>query len=329
MDIPGAYEIAKKWIPSLNDKNKKKMMDYINSENIPCIGLINDYIKIIREHGDISKYFNQENGDACVSGFIFFYFCIIYIFCNEKSYIDHKDDIVLYNILYILVDNHIDDNTISQESKQNSIDQMYKLLNDPNKLDYISDEKIKLIANTYNKLLLRVPTIKNRLIDLFQAEIDGLYIQSLNTHSLETYKNICYIKGGLTMMVLHTVVSTDDSPENTYDLGIVIQLVDDLVDVNFDRDKKINTIATHMLEKNLNLDELWIDTMYQIDNLDIKYTIFKIICSTIMAYCVVRNKNNFSNDLYKIVSEINIFKSKDDIPFDFSKFLSNIILKKI
>jgi hypothetical protein len=240
---------------------------------------------------------------------------------------DHIEDVFLYNLLYILVDHYIDDINMDNETKTTAIKQMYILVNDP--LEYKSmnlvDPLLKTTAKVYYKLLTRCPKCKDSIIKLFTSEVNGLYIQKNSTCTRDIYYDIALKKGGYTMEVLQHIVGNEDEKiaKATYQIGEIMQLIDDSLDVISDKNNKINTIATRDLSINGNLDELWIDIINRVNNIDSNFTVFKLLYSFFSIYIPDRNKNNYSTQIYTFANKYNLFD------FDATSLLVDYIMNEL
>lgn len=310
-NIETTIKIVRRWLPNIDHDDKVKLNNILTGTEITSgTLLLRKYISLLKPYSKILRIDHNPREEDCIaSGAVFFYGCLCYImhFNNSGS---HIEDILYYNILYILVDHYIDDIKVSSIVKHHAIDQMFMLLHDPmcyKKLN-LSDPSFELIAITYHKLISRCPAAKRSIIKLFQSEIDGLSIQNKSNHTRNVYYDIALRKGGETMEVLRSIVDNDDLSQATYHLGTIVQLLDDMLDVNSDMKNNINTIATYDLINKGNLDELWTDTIYRINDIDPKFIIFKILFMFFAVYIPYRNENAFTSELVSVVKPMNLFE---------------------
>jgi hypothetical protein len=309
ISLSEAISIVTRWLPPIDEKDKEIVANCLSGTE-PTLGipLLREYLKLVRPYLEVLGFTahnkKPREADCLASGAVFFYGCLMYIlhFPDAKS---HIRDILLYNILYMLVDHYIDDVRIDSYKKEQTIKQMEQLLHDPTvSLDYV-DPVLSTIAQVYHELITRCPRCKKSLMMLFKAEISGLSIQNSNSKNRDSYFYIALRKGGLTMLVLHDIVQ-DDNPEirqATYHLGTIMQLLDDCLDMNSDRSNGIHTIATY----DKILDRLWIETVELISEIDGFFTLFKTAYSIFAVYLPDRQLLNFSHDLQQQCTKLNLF----------------------
>lgn len=328
-----AYDVAKKWVPPISESDKIKMINMINgTENSYGTYLLKKYIELLKPY---TKILGLENNkpreyDCVASSLVFFYGCLFYIM-HFPGWGSHIQDIFLYNLLYILVDHYIDDVNVNDLTKNQAISQMFILIYNPllyKELDLV-DPTLEHIAIIYDKLLTRCPNIKEPIIKLFKAEIDGMIIQKDGTKSRSQYYDIALRKGGLTMEILQYIVGDVDRSITaaSYHLGTIMQILDDVLDVNADKENGIHTIATHDLNKRGCLDDLWIDIMNRIDNIDHRFTIFKIVYTAFAIYLPDRLCENYSEELRYKTNPINLFDY--NYGCDGSKLLVDAVMNEL
>jgi len=313
-DIELACNIARKWLPIITSEDKNRVKEIMTGDEKTCGNiLLRKYVELLRPYAKIIGISGGTNGpheiDCVASGIVFFYGCLIYIMHFPK-WGEHIEDIFLYNLLYILVDHYIDDVNIDSNIKNKSISQMFILVNDPlmyKKLKLV-DPVLKNIAKIYYRLITRCPKCKESIIKLFEAEIEGLYVQKTNNMRREDYYNIAAKKGGYTMEVLRDIMGYDGDNGETYKLGKIMQLIDDMLDVITDKTNGINTIATYDLENIGNLDTLWINIMDCIDDIGDTFTIFKLLYVLVMVYVPDRNKGTYTDRLRCSTNALNLFE---------------------
>lgn len=313
--------IAKKWLPPITECDKIILMNILTGNEATIgIPLIVKYIEFLRPYTEILGITGENNkpreADCVASGIVFFYGCLFYIM-HFPGWGNHIEDIFLYNLLYIMVDHYIDDININDESKDGAIRQMYIIIMDP--LSYknmiLIDPVLKVIAETYNKLITKCPTTRNIIIKLFETEIEGLSLQKNPSLPRDKYYEIAKRKGGYTMQVLYNIVnpihqnSLNDQNwlDATFDSGICMQLIDDAIDCLQDLKNGIHTIATHDLITKGNLDDLWVDIINRINNMDDRFTVFKILYMIFAVYVPDRNRENFSQKLWSKTNKLNLF----------------------
>lgn len=317
-----ACNLARTWLPPITSQDKITIMNILTgTERTIGAPLLRKYIELLRPYTEVlglsdsntvksTPKSTPREADCVASGIVFFYACLFYImhFPNGCS---HIEDIFLYNLLYILVDHYIDDIRVQPESKDKTIAQMFILINDP--LSYktmeLIDPILTIIALIYHRLITRCPEAKAAILMLFKAEVEGLKIQSNPNLSREQYYDIAVRKGGYTMVVLQRIVGNNDPSldKAAYEIGSVIQLLDDSLDKLSDGKNGIHTIATHDFTNEGNLDNLWIDIMKRIGEIDKRFTIFKLLYSMFAVYIPDRVSKAYSLELRQRTNPLNLF----------------------
>lgn len=326
-----AFNVAQNWLPPITEEDKITVMNTLTGKETAFgTPLLRKYIELLRPYTEVLGITGKNNkpheADCVASGIVFFYGCLFYIM-HFPEWGNHIEDIFLYNLLYILVDHYIDDIKVNPNVKKTAISQMYMLIIYP--LAHISvtlvDPVLKTIAIIYHKLITRCPPVKDAIIKLFNAEIEGLEIQKNNSLHRDKYYNIAILKGGYTMQVLQHIVGNQDPTivQASFQLGGIMQLIDDLIDILSDKCNGINTIATYDLEHEGTLDNLWIDIMARIDAIDKRFTIFKILYTIFAVYVPDRFPQNYSHELRTFTNRINLFD------FNGSSLLVDAIMKEL
>lgn len=282
------------------------------------------YLRLISGYIDV-KQINEHSIHKITSGSIFFTASII-LFGNlgqltEKMF----DSLLLYDLLYILVDNYMDE---PHEDRRGVIKEMQKLLIDSKHQS--SDKTLQIISEIYNELL-GIVDVKNELMDLFNIQVEGLYIQNRNDLPLHKYYQICKRKGEYTLKVLVSIyekLSGEILPisikRDCDRIGKCMQIIDDIVDVTRDKNEHIHTIATKMFTDVGNLDTL-INKLCKYC-IKIKTIIsYKVLYYNSIVYILSFYRSNFSR---------NKIRSIDGLPFlgkemNIEKTISDILLKEI
>ena len=300
-----------KWLPKISEEDKISIGNFLNGQN-NSIGK-----KLLQKYADmLIPYSRYIRPNCSSSGIVFFYACLIYImhFPNYGNYIE---DIMLYNILYLLVDNFIDDVKLDPKIKEIGIQQMSQIIQKVTP-DYYINEDLIIIKSCYDNLLFRNPDAQKYIIKLFQIELQSIIVQNDTSLSRDAYYNMACLKVIYTMEVLQNIVKSNIKIDN---LGIIMQLIDDSLDVTEDMKDGINTIATYELHKEGNLDKLWLSIAKKIDELESEFTIFKIIYTFCLVYLPDRNPQCYSKNLLNNVKIHNLFEY-----CDINKLLINAIM---
>lgn len=306
-------EHIKKYVFKPRKGDKEKVADFLlYGHGEEHNGLIEKYCQLISPYlKDILKDGQEREEYGLASGIIFFYGCLLFI-AHFDNWIQYLDDIVQYNILYLLVDHYIDDTKEDPTIKQKSIKQMHILIKNPEKRHDMKliDSTLYTIAEVYEKLITKRPKSKKYINQLFNSQIQGLKIQNSKTFEREQYMKICENKGGYTLQVLIGIVDRIDLEDEAYHIGTIMQYIDDSVDCLVDQDNKIYTIATHDLEKDGNIDKLWVKSAEAIKNISGDFFLFKVIYSIFLIYIPSRIYNCYGEQIIKETSEYNFFDYK-------------------
>lgn len=291
-----------KWVPSkLNN----------NSLYFKCLSL---YYRF--SNTDFSPIFNSFSNrlyrlkypfisSAITSGAMCFFGCITMSMC-QLGYINNVDELFTFTACYILTDHYIDDITISDIKKQETINEIRNFINTPSNIN-IKSPLIKSISEHYINLINKLPNTTEYLKNIYKAEIETHKLQSNQGLNRETYLHLSEWKGGLFTNTIQSILELEITSAE-YDLGACIQLVDDLLDVNDDISLNINTIVTYDYKTCDNLDGIFNYILDKIDNLDQKYNIFKLILTWGCVFAIHDNKEKYSNCIVELVEkEFNYF----------------------
>jgi hypothetical protein len=343
--IDEAYEFIKKWIPEISDKEKINIsqLDQIPDSVTQFFNIYlpygNDYLKYMKPYIPLltikepkpievdfpgSKYYDPYSEDPILAGYFAFMISLIYImhFPNWNQYLEA---IYCYSLIYILVDNYLDDIDINHGNKEEFIKQIYELLDKPT-FTKITDPRLIQCGLLYNKIITQFPKSKIGFLISFKHEIEGLKIQSKDKLSRDTYYNNCIKKGGKYATIIHYIISESNYGE-TFNIGSVIQLMDDCTDVINDIKNGHHTIATYEYIRNGNIDNLWIDIINRIQSLDSKFTIIKFVFSLATVWIVATMPYCYSDYLKEKIKNITPFILEDN--FICSKLLYDYITEKL
>ena len=246
-----------------------------------------EYLRLVWPYLDVLGYKDQayREADAPASGVVFFYGCLMYI-VHFPNWGDYVPDIVSYNLMYQLVDHYLDDDTISSQQRITDLQSMWKMLDDPAGDYSHCSTDLRTLANVYHQLIQRRPQCQAAVKSLFTIELKSVQVQKSSEHQRSDYYQLALTKGARTMEVLGAImeVSTPEQRAAVSEIGHIMQLVDDCMDVFADKQKGINTTATHDLAHAGNLDLLWSDIVARIGQLPSSMNVFKIIYSIFAVY---------------------------------------------
>lgn len=327
MSIIDLENKLKVWVPNFDENDKKDLNNIIFFNNNSLGNLfLNKYTDILFDYKNvlnINKDLDiEKDGDFLSSGFVFFYASLIFIM-HYNDYQSKIRAIFLYDMLYICIDNFID-NVNDKLLKKIFITNCRNILNE--KYIKTDNEMINTIQDTYKELISICPNIKLDLIEIFNAEINGVDIQNNDKLNEKDYYNIGCLKGGLTVKILHKIIDNTinlELEQASYEIGIIMQFIDDMIDVNDDIKNNINTIATYQYIKYGNIDKLYIETANRIININKKYTIFIMLYCIFLFYILYINPNNFSDNIKTKFNKYNLFE------FNGSKILNKALFDNL
>lgn len=206
-----------------------------------------------------------------VSGMNFYYLC--YILCisyplkHSKNISTVMNDCSILTLCYILLDGRMDVqgadySEFSDYHEHNDLMELYTRLD-----------------------------CKEELVKLFQAQYKGMIIQSSSQLDDEEYMNIAMEKGERTTDVISSIfgIHIDGA------IGHCMQLIDDILDIEDDKLKGINTIATIYTDRYGCVDGLFMKIRLMISKLN--NNLFKIIYSYLLCYTTFHNHKWYSNDI--------------------------------
>jgi hypothetical protein len=313
-DIQELCLLSRKWLPPITEDDKTSIWEAIHLGTPWGTGFIRNYVEKIYPYLDSIRD-KSRLVETLVSGCAFYYASLLFIM-HYPNWASYQRGAFLLNVLYILVDHYIDSIDITQATKQQALSQMYFILGNPAAIDTIEviDDSLYTITKVYVEFIQLHPSAQGALFELFNQEATGMIVQASDRCSRETYMTIAEKKGGCTLNVLHSIVTGSTRQSNeVYEIGVCMQLLDDMLDVTDDIANKINTIATHDLQHDGHLDLLWTDTMRRILMLDSKFVIFIIVYTMLAMYIPGRVPSAFSENLRMYTSLFNLFEKCNGI----------------
>jgi len=219
------------------------------------------YNIIIKYNHECKKFFTdnkfnipqQKNLDTSLAAIIYMYIFILII--DRKLFnisIDRRsvfNKIKVFFLGYLIYDDILDDEK-NKEIKKQIIELTFSLFNNDKKLlkkkysDYYSNVIIK-----YFKLFYKIYNDDIYLINLikiyFEIEVICSIIQKdITNKCINSLFSCCFFKGYFFAKILYYILTDTDDPYNICPyIGFLGQLMDDIVDINIDKNDKVNTLA--------------------------------------------------------------------------------------
>jgi len=236
-----------------------------------------------------------SNSSILISGSLFF-IGSIGISLSQGLVPSNLDHIFSFTSLYMLLDNYIDDNSIPLDQRLNLIKQLSILVNDNcytnNPLDIIN-----LITKYYSSIITDIPSSRYYLQQCYTAEIISMKLQTDQLLSRSTYWILTIWKGGTAVQAIQSILQLPVTIDE-YHLGACIQCIDDILDLTDDLQSNINTVATFDHKANGVIDQFFFETLFLINDLSSKYTLFKPILIGLLLYSLSRS-HFYSPELYQ------------------------------
>jgi hypothetical protein len=269
------------------------------------------YIKCIKYH-DVSKDISIFS-----SGFIFFYGAISFVW-HYKDWGNYIEAICHYNTLYLLFDFYLDSASISSKNKLMLVELLKTTLEEDGvkwtleDIKTINDPVITTLFETYYKLVSVYPETIIYLRKIFNEQVAGFYEPKKSAKFLY---DSSMKKGGYTLELLCSIVGETDTQikEATFNIGCIVQFLDDMMDIEKDIKANINTIATNYYYSDQStklFDELVLDIATRIDHLPPFFNLYKVIGTNALWYVInTIPKENVSLLMSTCANRYDIFPS--------------------
>tara|TARA_R110002153_G_scaffold50138_4_gene141100 strand:+ start:625 stop:1599 length:975 start_codon:yes stop_codon:yes gene_type:complete len=249
----------------------------------------------------------QVSGSICFFGGVF-------TSLLNYGYIEEIDGLFTFALCYMLIDHFLDDNTISQEEKSQSMSEIYAFLTEGKRGD---NKLINAAGDRYLGLVERVPECQEYFMKLFKSELEGAQVEQRNDLDREVYRRNADEKGGLTATVIGSILGLKSEKQKveSRSLGRLIQINDDILDCIFDRSVGIYTLAIYDIDHG-NLDQYVREAIIDIANLSNVYNFFKPILLLGVILGVHDNPGHLSEELNTLLQKYNPFNentSKDSL----------------
>lgn len=308
VEIEEVEKICEKWMFRKDVRSPDLETLHNILKNIDFTPLVKAFTKRL---GTIPCKFSRSEE---VSGSVCFFGGVMTSLLNY-GYIQEIEGLFTFALCYMLIDHYLDDNTIDSAEKEKSMKDIYNFIykgerNCENKL-------INAAADRYLDLVRRVPQCKSYILRLFEAELKGVSIQRSKNFARGIYLDIDYEKGGLTAACIGSIIglSDEENAGQSMDLGHLIQLVDNHLDIKDDEGLDIYTLVRYDLDRGC-LDRYVYDVMIKINNLSPIYNLFKVILLTGTVLGIHDNPGCISESLNKVIEKYDVFlktTSKDSL----------------
>lgn len=282
-----------KWVPSKYDK-------FRDVDNLCNILSTTDYSSVVSQFKSRNTFAFADS--VMVSGSVCFFGALMMSFC-QLGYISNMDNLFLLSSCYMILDNYLDDDTISITDKTKTIQELnIFIIRGSYNTNVVSSNNSKesivgAICDIYAKMI--TPSNEVHLKELFLAEVKTMYLQRSPNLNWDDYLHISEWKGGLTCNAIQSIIGLTVT-QNEYDLGACIQLVDDMMDLEDDNKMGINTIVTYSYKNNL-MDKLFHYIVNKIDTLNKKYNLFKPILYLGLLLSVNLTSDKLKNKLQQFI----------------------------
>lgn len=238
--------------------------------------------------------------DVLSSGAVCFFGSIL-MSLTQLGYIKNIEELFTLASLYMILDNYIDDINISDLEKEHIIDEIKKVIKDPNiDINFIKKPIVRQISKRYISLVNKIPSAEPHLKSLFKSEIKSMYLQKNNDLDILEYYKLSEEKGGLTCCAIQSILGLEITEEE-YKLGACIQLVDNILDLEDDLHDSINTEVSHYVQNFGCLNNVFTYTMSKIYNMKEKYNIMKPVLIISLIFGMNIHKEYVTPKLLKLL----------------------------
>lgn len=250
--------------------------------------------------------FILQNIDLTVNGFVYFMSSFILLICHHRQLPDgmfeQVTDRLLRMSLVCVITDHLLDNSKTSHLAKTQIQKA--LLRLAAKRDIDEKEllpEVGVAIKLVQSIVSEVPEIINLMCDTFRAEADSVRQQSSSGSSecltMEQLRSIEHRKGRLTYQLFGALIS--NKVEVHMDLGYVIQICDDLIDMEADSKENISTVVHAGLSRDKCLDVVIYEALTLVKELPSNYWLYKMLCCYTLA-SIVSGYSNISKELKHI-----------------------------
>lgn len=260
-------------------------------------------IHMVEKELSIFKHNVMTAGLFCFMGQLILYYCQYGLWDQAKArnpdiHVHGHDVLDMafdFASMYMYVDYFFDDVDMDEKKRKETLSIMLKLLDDPECME--PPERMKGLVNSYINILRVTPQSKIDLIKLFMTELEGVRYQKNPNLTRREYMDIAERKGGLTGIAIQSIFRSDKE-NGAYEIGVLLQLIDDMIDVHDDIEDGVHTIATHDLQKYGNMDRIFSYTAAKIYLIPATYTLFRFLLMEALCYALSL-KGCFSSTLIR------------------------------
>ena len=256
------------------------------------------YMDEIKDHIPYLTKLTSDKCDECIltSGlFCFVGQLLLYITQYGLWNKNVLADITDFTLLYLYADYYMD-NVMKDDINLNM---MKEMILDPYKHSSIPglDNMVLCYRGIIERHTDKEDICKERMINVFMCEVEGIMYQNNPNLDENEYMKIACKKGGATTIAIQSMFNRSKEYDiQIHNLGAIIQLIDDMMDVEVDISNNINTIATHIMNKDSVMDRLWLETAERIDRIEEPFLLFKVCMLEGLLY-VLNIEDYFSNNL--------------------------------
>lgn len=322
-DYDECTRLVSKWAPQLPESIIKNFntTGRCNTENGCYDALIRGYSDRLRVHARDLGLFEQSANLNAIGAGMFCYIGQLLLYGSQfgnwmnnqpqKGVIngslleDHTFNFVL---LYLYVDYFIDSTKVSETSKKETLDVLFRLLHDPYEIS--PPQGMEGLLAAYKSILQVSPQSKEVLVNLFMVEIETYITQKQSDLTRSEYMKAALSKGGSTGVAIQSITGASYK-EDCYTIGSILQLIDDIMDVYEDIEDNIHTIATYDLKKYGCLDHLYFKCVDMLDSLSDQFLLFKLMLMQVVTY-TTSMKDRYSRSLRRRMKSYSLIRYMPD-----------------
>lgn len=312
-----ALEMVERWVPPVSSQVRKRLTEWVTgSGGLTSLHFMVDlYADMMRPHAQELGYCGSESeaADVLGAGLFCWYGQLLFYVSQYGDWSDNSrlPEGVLYGdellsatfdfvLLYVNFDYFLD--RCGDSGRKLEVLVRLRLLLERPEMEMEIPGFAGLVA-AYRRLVKRRPELRRRLLDLYNYEVRASLLQRGGGLSRDQYLEMARGKGGLTSLAIQTLITGSTTDESdAYEVGSIVQLLDDMMDVREDLRDGIHTVATHELQESGNIDALFCYTVARIDGLTARFTLFKPFMMGILTY-VLSQPLRYSSTLQRLLAK--------------------------